>query len=398
MRKANPVTHRYQARDVVNAPALKVAIKQRSALRNDHPDVTAWLCNHFFRWLIGCFEQVIPIASVNEYQQLSGEPAPTWLIQRFQTGNTNCFYIQVEQRFLLERELRLVEFLNARQGTSLAGKLQRINCHQALARWEKEHAKIQDRQRRGWIPNSGLALKRILTTSNGTWFSFDSSNPHLREEMAYESYHMQHCLGQFGDRKRLTGGYGEFYAEKIQSGELRLFTFRSSGNSPHITLSLQVRDHTLSVDQVKGKQNRPPITRYLPDILVLFTHLNLAAESHPDCEAMGLVMTPDKPQWQLITELQNTQQQNNLLVRQPQLFALFPQLSTQQQWLALASPHLRSNTDLLMAPTLRLASAQGRPHTDDPAWLIDLLNGTGEQWQIEGITLTSIHEMGGTAC
>ncbi|MFC7421390.1 hypothetical protein ACFQNF_16110 [Iodobacter arcticus] len=359
-------------------------------LRNDKPEITVWLMSHFYRWLIGSFDVATPVLSANQYLLLSGEPTPEWLIQRFDSATTPtpCFYIHPQQPLLLERERRLVEFLNSRQGTPIEGKLQRINCIHAFSLWEKEHAQIQDRQRRGWIPSSGLALKEVLCTPNGTWFMFDSLSPHLREEIAYESYHMQHCLGQFGDKKRLTGGYGESYTQRIQAGELRLFTLRSSGNAPHVTLSLQIDNNFLSIDQVKGKQNRPPISRYTMDTLALLRHLNITPETHYDCEAMGLIAQQESSEWQLLTELTDLQQQNNILTRQPQLFAMFTQLSPQQQWLALASAPLHKITNLGLDATLRLASSQLYQQSNDPAWLSEILNGQGQQWQIEGIPLS----------
>jgi hypothetical protein len=383
----------YKARDVVNAPELKHAIQQRSILRNDKPEITAWLMNHFYRWLIGSFDVATPVLSASQYQLLSGTPAPEWLKPRFNTPSLSvpCFYIAPQQALLLERERRLLEFLNSRQGTPLEGKLQRINCIHAFALWEKEHARIQDRQQRGWVPSSGLALTETLRTPNGTWYLFDSLSPHLREEMAYESYHMQHCLGQFGDKKRLTGGYGESYVQKIQADELRLFTLRSSGNTPHITISLQVNNHVLSIDQIKGKQNRPPITRYTADTQALLRHLNMISETHPDCEAMGLIALQESPEWHLLTELTDPQLQNNILTRQPQLLAVFSQLSLQQQWLALANLPPYKTSNLSLDATLRLASRQISPQANDPDWLSEILNGQGQQWQIEGISLSGAY-------
>ncbi|XPE23511.1 hypothetical protein ACNKHM_23235 [Shigella sonnei] len=47
----------------------------------------------------------------------------------------------------------------------------------------------------------------------------------LRREIAYESWHMQHLVGQFDDRKNLTGGYGEYYANQIEQHKLPVIQF-----------------------------------------------------------------------------------------------------------------------------------------------------------------------------
>ncbi|WP_439896559.1 hypothetical protein [Burkholderia ubonensis] len=75
----------YQPRDVVNAPDIKAAIARRSAERGDPADISAWLANHFFRWIIGGFEQARPLHSLADYRAVAGadQPAPEWLVRRF---------------------------------------------------------------------------------------------------------------------------------------------------------------------------------------------------------------------------------------------------------------------------------------------------------------------------
>ena len=56
----------------------------------------------------------------------AGASAPLW-------------WVEPDSAPLLALESRLLEFLSTRRGTALQGKLQRINCPQALARWTLEH-------------------------------------------------------------------------------------------------------------------------------------------------------------------------------------------------------------------------------------------------------------------
>src|SRR5260370_38069032 len=83
--------------------------------------------------------------------------------------------------------------------------------------------------------------------------------------------------------------YGEHYAEACEQGRLRLFSYRTGTAQPRITVSAQVRDDgRLRIDQIKGKQNRPPIARYLADVLALLNHLDTDGEAPADALAMGI--------------------------------------------------------------------------------------------------------------
>ena len=106
-----------------------------------------------------------------------------------------------------------MEFLSRKCGTRLESKLQRITCYVAFRMREEEHEKMLQRREKGWQPSEQNTVKSILDVPDGKIVEFDASHSNLRREMAYESWHMQHCVGQFDDRKNLTGGYGEYYAK-----------------------------------------------------------------------------------------------------------------------------------------------------------------------------------------
>ena len=84
---ASTAANAYQARDVVNAPAIKQAIAERSSARGDAPEVAAWLANHFCRHVIGNLQADAPvvqrIADARELQELLGrKEAPAWALER----------------------------------------------------------------------------------------------------------------------------------------------------------------------------------------------------------------------------------------------------------------------------------------------------------------------------
>lgn len=352
----------YRPRDVVNAPDIKAAIARRSAERGDPADILAWLGNHFFRWVVGAFEQAQPLDSLADYRTLAGadRPAPDWLVRRFRAHPASggaigaaaepspqpvaepkpLYFIDPEHMLLIDRERMLVEFLRSRAGTRLAQKLQRITCAMALDMWEREHQRMQARRDKGWVPSSGLALREVLRTPNGIVFEFAGDHAALREELAYESYYMQHCLGQFSDRRRLRGGYGEQYAQAAQDGRLRLFTLRGAGNQPHVTISLSVTGDGLRIDQIKGKQNRHPVRRYADDVRQFLRTLAPRGERHPDCEGMGLVFEPETPgaavgEWTFVTDVRSPDHLLSVMSENFHLIEHFAQPPAVLQWLLL---------------------------------------------------------------
>jgi hypothetical protein len=251
----------YAPRNALNAEALKAGVARRSTARDDAPEIREWLLNHFFRHLVANFEPARRIHTEEEARQaLAPAPLPAWVAARLK-GNPAAgeedaplVWIDPEDAQVLALEQRLVEFLGARRGTALEGKLNRINCPQALLLWEKEHAEMVLRIERGWRQSNPAAVREYLKTPNGVFVEFLPDSPALRAEMAFESYRMRHCLGQFADRRALTGGYGEAYACAIEAGRMRLLSLRDAGGQPHITLSLLVTPGGKpQVEQAKGK-------------------------------------------------------------------------------------------------------------------------------------------------
>ncbi len=352
---SNQAASAYKARDVVNASAIKERIKARSAERGDAPDIAAWLANHFTRHVIGNVQADAPtvqrIDNSRELQELVGrkEP-PAWAQERLAKKASvfdlpDLWWVDPDSPSVLALESRLVEFLSTRKGTSLEGKLQRVNVPQALARWTLEHLSFEKKQNSGWVEHAKSAVRGLLPGQQGIFFEFDNQSPQLRQEMAYESQMMGHCVGQFADRKGFSGGYGEHYAEGLESGKMRLFSYRTGSAQPRITVNAFVQpDGLLQIEQIKGKQNRPPIARYLPDVVALLNHLPLNDEVPSDAIAMGVVRRPphvlqaqpELPPWCSVQELQSEAEQLWPMQQYPQLLPQLKLQSPLMQWMAVA--------------------------------------------------------------
>lgn len=329
----------YAPRNALNADQLKRGIAERSKARGDAPEVGKWLLNHFYRHLVGNFEPARRILTLEQAVEVLGAEPPPWVARHLgdagkdsQQAPAPLVWVDPQQAPLLAEEALLVEFLTSRQGTALAGKLDRINCPQALALWQKEHAQMAARVEQGWRQSQPEALLTRVTTTEHVLQELRPESPLLRAEMAFESYVMRHCLGQFADRRALTGGYGERYAEAVEQRRMRVFSFRDGQGQPHITISLIVQgDGTLTVEQVKGKQNRPPVERYYQDLLQCLNALGTDQQTPADCIAIGIVRT--EAGWLRIEEVSDPTAQTRLVARYPQLYERLDAPSAMVEWL-----------------------------------------------------------------
>jgi len=356
---SNRPSRAYQPRDVINAPDIKAAITRRSTARGDSAEIAAWLGNHFYRHIIGNFQADPPaVQSVQHWSELKAKypsNAPAWMdktLERFKQRQSQeqngkmplAWWIEPDSQALLTLEARLLEFLHSRQGTPLEGKLQRINCPQALALWTLEHLEFTRKQEAGIFEHRADALIPLLQGEHGSFFTYDPQNPRLRQEMAYESQMMGHCLGQFANRKEFTGGYGENYASACEKGVLRIISYRRQGSKhPHITISADVLpDGSLRMDQIKGKQNRPPVERYHADVVALLNHLGTDEHTPSDALRMGIVCRPQalrqsgQNAWCLVGELSSDTEQYWLLQTHPYLLEAHQLQAPVMQWLLAA--------------------------------------------------------------
>jgi hypothetical protein len=329
----------YAPRNALNADQLKRGIAERSKARGDAPEVSKWLLNHFYRHLVGNFEPARRILTLEQAVEALGAEPPSWVAKHLsdagkasQQAFAPLVWVDPQQSPLLAEETLLVEFLTSRQGTALAGKLDRINCPQALALWQKEHAQMAARVEQGWCQSQPEALLTRVTTAEHVLQELRPESDLLRAEMAFESYVMRHCLGQFADRRALIGGYGERYAEAVEEQRMRVFSLRDGQGQPHITISLIVQDDgTLTVEQVKGKQNRPPVERYYPDLLQCLNALDTDEQTPADCIAIGIVRTDAG--WLRIEEVNDPTAQTRLVARYPQLYERLDAPSAMVEWL-----------------------------------------------------------------
>ena len=98
-----------------------------------------------------------------------------------------------------------------------------------------------------------------------------------------------------------------------------------------ITISAFIKDNgQLELEQIKGKQNRPPIARYQQDVLAFLNQLDFNEIMPDDIINMGIIRlpealrTPNMPAWCLISSLRSEAEQLWLTRHAPHLFHLLP--------------------------------------------------------------------------
>lgn len=354
--------HRYGARNVANAMPVQRAIRQRSRLRQDPDEVGQWLGNHFWRYAVGNFTAPAPavqaIRCLEDAQRLfHPEPLPAWMVRQLAdaslTGEPAVWWVEPASDALLALEQRLLEFLLSRTDTALEGKLMRVNCFQALARWEDEHRAFAAKLSAGWQEHRPEAVCTRWQGSTGRFVELLGSSPWLRHEMAYESQLMRHCLGQFADRKALCGGYGEHYASACEAGDMRLFSLRKDSALPHVTISVRRRaDNLVDIEQIKGKQNRPPISRYQDDVRDFLNSLPTSMVTPQDAAHMGLLRMRDG--WFKVADLTDREAQLQAVQMFPGMIRAMPDPDPLVQWVVAGiQPDLLS--DMPVSGALRAA-------------------------------------------
>ena len=369
---AQPQT--YAARDVANAPEIKAAIARRSAARGDSAEVTQWLASHFFRYVVGNAQLDAPamlaLDSLATAQAKLGKQVPAWIQTRLNDSGkggipqATIWWMDADSPAVREVEQRLVEFLNTRAGTPLEGKLMRVNAMQALAQWEAEHQAFEAKQLAGWREHQPEAVAVIWRGEGGDFVEMLPKSPKLREELAFESQCMRHCVGQFGNRRKLSGGYGEHYAASCEQGKMRLFSYRTGADhaQPRITISAVVQaDGRLDIEQIKGKQNRPPVAKYHTDVLGFLQSLPTGDDTPNDALAIDLVRLPSG--WTRVADITTEADQLALFAHHPDKLALVAQPSPLVQWLTLArTPEaVQAAPGSAVAQTLQLAGFAPQP-------------------------------------
>lgn len=366
-----------EKRDIVNAPELRESIISRSQQRRDDPEITQWLSKKLYDQLLKDFNPVFIVNSIEAWKScLPQHPIPKWFSKKLiQQPDAHMLYIDPFHEKILELERPIIEFFQSRLHSNIKGRFMNMTLEQVMHAWHKDHEAMKKRLAKGQWDSSPHAVKAIFQGKTGQFFEIDATGQLLRQEMAYESWHMQHCLGQFEDLTRLRGGYGEQYVQAKEDGEKRYFSLRDEFNKPHVTISFELDADHWFIEQIKGKQNDVPIQKYADDVLDFLNKIQPQNAQCYDTTQMGILYKPEleeknrsddqrhnqsavhvptqqKPQhidetvahlplYFYFHELKDSKKIEKMILQNPMLMAHCPRQSASLQWLLISAQQLQ---------------------------------------------------------
>ena len=341
-------------RNLLNVKELRAKIISRHA---DCPEsILAWLKKPFMRYLQNEFEGVTPVTSLDDLVLLDLGAPPAWLVEKLKKGEA-FIYIAATHPDLIARENSCVEWLSSRLGTKDEPKFLRMTAAHILEKQRRTHARLAAFAQKGFRATTGGALRKVKTIGTLTCYELVADHPEFRQELMNETVMVQHCVGLFDDRKALTGGVGEHYARNAEDGKVRLYSFRTRSGNARVTLSVMLQDGVERVEQLKGKQNRPPAVQYHQAMLGALRALDLVAEDHPDLMAVG-VLAQNGASASVFD--QSSDEITRYLHRFPQLFLGIAEPTMQQLWVAIpAAPEL--SKDITLPASLQTLIAMTDP-------------------------------------
>jgi len=339
-----------QGRNVINIEEIRNYLEQFSQTRKLSSPISTWLQKAFVRWLINHFDEVEVVKSVARYERLLQTEPPSWFVP---SSSIEFIYIYIQNPTFTDTLNTCVEFLSSRN-KKISHKFPRMTVEHVMEKSRQEHLRLQERQRR-FIETSGEALERVFEFENLHVVKFLPHHKELSLEMARESALMQHCLGEFDNVQKAEGGYGSYYYGLIQNEDISLYSLRDAKNMPHATISINYKRGEAWLDQIKGKQNKAPVARYIPASVAFFNHLKLKQNYHTDCLAMGVVFV--KGRSEQLSLIVDESMQQHLIAYEPSFIHQLPKPSKSSLWLAsLRQPKemgkLENSTDAMQIASL----------------------------------------------
>lgn len=165
------------------------------------------------------------------------------------------------------------------------GRLSRMSWAQAVQAAEEFHRELAKKRGEDSEELEGDKTVYLDLGENGTWWKLVGKSCLDREGNL-----MGHCVAD--------------YIDQVESGESIILSLRDKSNKPHVTVELapfRYKDgQGISIEQVKGKENEPPVPKYQPQVISLLKKLKQDyPEVRPvemgedDLGAMGIFKVPD---------------------------------------------------------------------------------------------------------
>jgi hypothetical protein len=316
-----------QGRNIINIEDIKTYLSNYTKEKSLSAPIDSWLQKSFLRWAINYFTPVQAVHTTKHYEVLMECEVPSWFNPN---QNIDFYFIDITHPDFLDTLNTCVEFLGSRE-ERIIPKFPRMTVQHILKKHEEEHLRIQETKKK-FIETSGEGIEEVFRFENLHIVKLLHQHPELSLEMARESALMQHCLGRFTNVEKAEGGYGSYYYNLIKNKEITLYSLRDEKNMPHATISLIKKHGKLWLDQIKGKQNLAPVTRYIPASIAFFNHIGVEHDYHQDCLTMDVVYIQGKSQQ--LSKITDEATQQRLIAYDPSFIDKLPNPSKSSLWLA----------------------------------------------------------------
>jgi hypothetical protein len=247
-------------RDVVNAGQLKKWVASISGrVRSDVSQ--KWFKSQLYQFLINRY------ASNKDVVQIRQAPpgSPDWLVQKIEAGG-ELFNIEPSTE-VSELAMSVIDYINA-WGEENPGREPRMRWEQAAAQavdWHKEMKNVS-----------------VSAEENDRDVAEIATIYEFPDGFKWVDLTTEACLKREGGRMgHCVGGYGA----AVKEGTTKIFSLRNAKNLPHATLEATSDEPTviasaddrqrdmfgdgatlppLEIQQIKGRSNKPPVTKYVP--------------------------------------------------------------------------------------------------------------------------------------
>ncbi len=252
--------------NVINNNEIKKFVAQ-FALRAHNPNIVSWINSKLPKYMENSDEYNIVI------DPSSYENPPAWLPSAVERGDEiRKFDPPHHLHGILEH---LVDYLNALvelepRFVSDPRRLNAMTVEAALARaqqWVQFSNKKEAKKGPG-------KYETVHKYSNGFYLMTTTDIETVHRDGSI----LSNCLGR---------GH---YDDEISSGSMKIYFLRDEKHSPHVAMSIITGDH---VQEIKGKQNEPPVEKYASMVVEFLNNIGLVQDNN-DLRAMGYVVSNGK--------------------------------------------------------------------------------------------------------
>lgn len=247
-------------RDVVNAGEIKKWVASISG--RVQSDVSQkWFQSQLYQFLINRYDSRKDVVQI----QQAPPGSPDWLVQKLAMGG-ELFNITPSTE-VSEMAMSVIDYINA-WGEENPGREPRMRWEQAATQADDWHKEMKNVSVSAEENEQDLAeIATIYEFPDGFKWVDLTTEACLKREGG----RMGHCVG----------GYGA----AVQAGTTKIFSLRNKKNLPHATMEATSEEPTviasaddkqrdlfgdganlppLKIEQIKGRSNKPPVTKYVP--------------------------------------------------------------------------------------------------------------------------------------